>query len=49
MPEKSPQKKSSKKPGRSVKEKRADKKAKSDGTSPIGFKPAGGTQKPGRS
>jgi hypothetical protein len=43
MPEKSPQKRSAKKVGRSLKEKRADKKAKGDGAAPIGFKPA---QKP---
>ena len=49
MPEKSLPKKSAKKPGRSVKEKRADKKAKADGPAPLGFKPAGGAQKPGRS
>ncbi len=39
MPEKSPQKKSAKKVGRSLKEKRADKRAKSDDPSPMGFKP----------
>ncbi len=49
MPEKSPQKRSSKKEGKSLKEKRADKKAKGDAPAPMGFKPAGGAQKPGRS
>jgi hypothetical protein len=45
VPEKSPQKRSSKKVGRSLKEKRADKKAKTDDPAPLGFKQAGG-QKP---
>jgi hypothetical protein len=49
VPEKSPQKRSAKKAGRSIKEKRADKKAKTEGPPPIGFKPAGGAPKPGRS
>ncbi len=43
MPEKSPQKRSSKKAGRSLKEKRADKKAKTDDPAPMGFK---GAKKP---
>jgi hypothetical protein len=38
MPEKSPQKRSAKKAGRSLKEKRADKKAKADDPAPMGFK-----------
>jgi len=45
VPEKSPQKRSSKKAGRSLKEKRADKKAKSDDPAPLGFK-AANNQKP---
>jgi len=49
MPEKSPQKRTAKKTGRSLKEKRAEKKAKADDPAPMGFKPAGGAQKPGRS
>jgi len=49
VPEKSPQKRTAKKAGRSLKEKRADKKAKSDDPAPLGFKPAGGPNKPGRS
>lgn len=36
MPDKSPQKPSAKKPGKSLKEKRAAKKAKQDGKSPLG-------------
>jgi hypothetical protein len=40
MPEKSPQKRSAKKAGRSLKEKRADKKAKADDPAPMGFKAA---------
>lgn len=39
MPEKSPQKRSVKKEGRSIKEKRAEKKVKAE-DAPIGFKAA---------
>jgi len=39
MPEKSPQKKSAKKVGRSLKEKRADKRSKADDPAPMGLKP----------
>jgi len=49
VPEKSPQKRSNKKVGKSIKEKRADKKAKTDDPAPLGFKQSGGGQKPGRS
>ena len=49
MPEKSPQKRANKKAGKSIKEKRADKKAKADDPAPLGFKASGGAQKPGRS